>query len=91
MFNSDWPHSREIWETTMVTASTINRLSRAVDLLENRSQPRPWKVVQIRRNLDEDPDVARDRHYAVHPEDRDADVVIWKFFDDRATVDENRN
>jgi hypothetical protein len=75
----------------MVTASFINRLSRAVDLLENRSQPRPWKVVQIRRNLDEDPDVARDRHYAAHPEDRGADVVIWKFFDDRATVDENRN
>jgi hypothetical protein len=64
----------------MVTASTINRLSRAVDQIESRSQPRPWKVVQIRRNLYEDPDVARDRHYAVHPEDRDADVVIWKFF-----------
>ena len=64
----------------MVNASLITRLSHAVDQIESRIQPRPWKVVQIRRNLDEDPDVARDRHYAVHPEDRDADVVIWKFF-----------
>ena len=75
----------------MVTASFINRLSQAIDRIECRSQPRPWKVVQIRRDLDEDPDVARDRHYAAHPEDRGADVVIWKFFDDRATVDENQN
>ena len=34
----------------MVTASFISRLSRAVDLIEQRSQQnRPWKVVTVRR------------------------------------------
>ena len=75
----------------MVTASFINRLSQAVNRIESQRQPRPWKVVQIRRDIGEDEDVALDRHYAVHPEDRDADVVIWKFFDDKRTVDESRD
>jgi hypothetical protein len=66
----------------MVTVSFINRLSHAVDVIESRSQPRPWKVVTVRRRYDEDPDAARDRHYAAHPEDRDADVVIFEFYDD---------
>jgi hypothetical protein len=73
----------------MVTASFINRLSQAVDRIESQSQPRPWKVVQIRRDIGEDEGVARARHYAVHPEDRDADVVIWKFFDDEGAVDKS--
>ena len=65
----------------MVNASFINRLSQAVDRIESRSQPRPFKVVTVPRGYDEDPDKALDRHYAAHPEDRGADVVIWKFFD----------
>ena len=65
----------------MVTASFINRLSQAVDRIENEIQPRPWKVVQIYCGYDEDMDVARARHYAAHPEDRDADVVIRLFND----------
>jgi hypothetical protein len=66
----------------MVTTSFINRLSHAVDVIENRSQQgRPWKVVTVRRRYDEDPDAARDRHYAAHPEDRDADAVIFEFYD----------
>jgi hypothetical protein len=65
----------------MVTASLINRLSHAVDLIEQRSQQnRPWKVVTVRRSLKEDPDAALDRHYAAHPEDRGANVVIFEFF-----------
>jgi hypothetical protein len=41
--------------------SFINRLSHAVDLIENRSQQgRPFKVVQIRRGYDEDPDAELD-------------------------------
>jgi hypothetical protein len=75
----------------MVTASFINRLSQAVDRIESQSQPRLWKVVEIRRDIGEDEYVARDRHYAAHPEDRDADVVIWKFFDDQETTDESRD
>ena len=66
----------------MVTASCINRLSQAVDRIESQSQPRPFKVVTVRRGYDEDPDAARDRHYAAHPEDRGADVVIFEFYDD---------
>ena len=67
----------------MVTASFINRLSRAVDLIENRSQQdRPLKVVQVRRGYHEDGNVARDRHFTAHPEDRDANVVIFHFCDE---------
>jgi hypothetical protein len=61
-------------------ASLISRLSHAVELIEQRSQHRPWKVVTVRRNLKEDPDAARERHFAAHPEDRDANIVIFEFF-----------
>ena len=57
----------------MVTASFISRLSRAVDLIEQRSQQnRPWKVVTVRRGYNEDGDAAINRHYAARPEDRGA-------------------
>ena len=65
----------------MVTASFINRLSEAVERIESQSQPRQWKVVEVRRDPEEDTDAALERHFAAHPEDRDANVVIWKFFD----------
>ena len=75
----------------MVTASFINRLSHAIDLIEKRSQPaRPFKVVTVRRGYHEEPDVARDRHYAAHPEDREADVVIFEFYDDEGSASESR-
>jgi hypothetical protein len=74
----------------MVTASFINRLSEVVDRIESRSQPRPWKVATVRRGYHEDPDAARDRHYAAHPEDRGADVVIFEFYDDEGMADESR-
>ena len=64
----------------MVTASFISRLSRAVDLIEKRSQQnRPFKVVEVRCGRGEDRDAAQERHFAAHPEDPDADVVIFKF------------
>jgi hypothetical protein len=69
----------------MVTTSFISRLSQAVDRIENEIQPRPWKVVQIYCGYDEDMDVARARHYAAHPEDRGADVVIRLFNDPKGT------
>jgi hypothetical protein len=75
----------------MVSVSFLSKLSRAVDEIERRSEPRPWKVVQIPRGYDEDPEAARDRHFAAHPEDRDADVVIWHFLDDKETTDETRD
>jgi hypothetical protein len=76
----------------MVTVSFINRLSHAVDALENRGQRnRPWKVVTVRRGLKEDPDAALDHHYAVHPEDRGANVVIFEFYDDKETADESQD
>ena len=65
----------------MVNASLISRLSHAVDLIEQRSQQnRPWKIVTVRRGLHEDGNAARDRHFAAHPEDQDANVVIYNFF-----------
>ena len=30
----------------------------------------------------EDPDAALDRHFAAHPEDRGANIVIFEFYDD---------
>jgi len=76
----------------MVTVSFINRLSHAVDMIENRSQPgRPFKVVQVPRGYHEGPDAARERHFAAHPEDRDADIVIFEFYDDEGTVDESQD
>ena len=74
----------------MVTSSIINRLSHAIDQIEKRSQPaRPFKVVKIRRGWNEDPNVAAARHYAAHPEDRDADVGIFHFCDDEEVADQN--
>jgi hypothetical protein len=52
-------------------------------------QIRPWKVVTVRRGLKEDSDAARERHYAAHPEDRGANVVIFKFCDDEELADED--
>ena len=67
----------------MVNASLISRLSHAVDVIEQRSQQkRPWKTVMVRRGWKEDPDAALDRHFAAHPEDQDANVVIYNFFDE---------
>jgi len=60
-------------------------------VIENRSQQgRPWKVVKVRRRYDEDPDAARDRHYAAHPEDRGADIVIFEFYDEEELADESQ-
>jgi hypothetical protein len=65
----------------MVNVSLISRLSQAVDQIENRlKQNRPWKVVKVRRSKKEDPDAALDRHFAAHPEDEDANVVLFEFF-----------
>jgi len=76
----------------MVTASFINRLSHAVDLIEQRSQQnRPLKVVTVRRGFKEHPDAARDRHFAAHPEDRDANIVIFDFCDDEEMADKSQD
>ena len=67
----------------MVRASLISRLSHAVDLIEQQSkQNRPWKIVTVRRGLHEDGNAARDRHFAAHPEDRGANIVLFEFYDD---------
>ena len=76
----------------MVTTSFISRLSRAVDLIEQRSQQsRPWKVVTVRRGFKEDPDAARTRHFAAHPEEQDADIVIFDFCDDEEMAGESQD
>jgi hypothetical protein len=67
----------------MVNASLINRLSHAVDLIEQRiQQDRPLKIVTVRRGRKEDPDAAIDRHYAAHPEDRGANIVLFEFYEE---------
>jgi hypothetical protein len=73
----------------MVNASLISRLSQAVDQIENRlKQNRPWKVVTVRRGYHEDGNAARERHFAAHPEDRGADIVIFEFYKDEGRADE---
>jgi hypothetical protein len=75
----------------MVNASLISRLSHAVDEIEKRSrQNRPWKVVTVRRGLHEDGNAARDRHYAAHPEDRGANIVLFEFYEDEELADERQ-
>ena len=32
-----------------------------------------------------------DRHYAAHPEDRDANIVIFKFYDDEEMAGESQD
>ena len=72
----------------MVSASVISRLSQAVDQIEKRlKRNRPWKVVQVRCSYHEDRDAACDRHFAAHPEDRDANIVILKFYDEKMAVE----
>ena len=72
----------------MVTASLISRLSRAVDLIEQRSQQkRPLKVVKVRCGYHEHRDAACERHFAAHPEDRDANIVILKFYDEEMAAE----
>ena len=49
------------------------------DLLEKRRrQNRPMKVVEVQRRVGEDRDAAQERHFTAHPEDADADVVIFQ-------------
>jgi len=75
----------------MVNASLISRLSHAVDEIEKRSQQnRPWKIVTVRRGFREDGNVALDRHFSAHPEDRGANVVLFKFCDDEELADESQ-
>ena len=75
----------------MVNASFTSRLSQAVEQIEKRLQHnRPWKVVTVRRDLKEEQDTALERHFAAHPEDRGASVVIFKFFDDAEMADEGQ-
>ena len=44
----------------------------------------------VRRGLKEDPDAPRDRHFAAHPEDQDADIVIFEFYNDEEMSDESQ-
>ena len=61
----------------MATASLINRLSQAVDQIEKRlKQNRPQKIVTVQYGVGENSDAAKHRHFAAHPEDRDADIVV---------------
>ena len=64
----------------MVTASLISRLSHAIDLIEKRTKT----VVESRNGspwLSRGREAARERHFAAHPEDRGANIVIFEFYD----------
>ena len=53
-------------------------LERRLSKLEASISPScPQKVVTFRCFRDEDSDAARDRHFAAHPEDRDATIVVF--------------
>ena len=53
-------------------------LERQLSKLEASISPsRPQKFVTIRCFRDEDTDAAQDRHFAAHPEDRDATIVVF--------------
>jgi len=46
--------------------------------------------VTVRRGFREDGNAAVDRHYAAHPEDRGADIVIFEFYDEEELADESQ-
>jgi hypothetical protein len=53
-------------------------LERRLSKLEASILPsRPWKVMTVSCDRGEDRDAAIDRHLAAHPEDQDANVVIF--------------
>ena len=53
-------------------------LDKRLSKLEASISPsRPQKVVTIQCFRDEDSDAAQDRHFAAHPEDRDATIVVF--------------
>jgi hypothetical protein len=59
------------------------QMCETIDQIEKRlQQNRPLKVVTVRYGRDEDRNAAQDRHFAAHPEDRDADVVSSKLYDE---------
>ena len=63
----------------MANASLVSRLSQAVDQIEQRfKQNLPLKVITVLRRREENRDAAKDRHFTAHPEDRGADVVIFR-------------
>ena len=41
--------------------------------------------------IKKDPDAAEARHYAAHPKDRDANIVIFEFYDDEDVADERQD
>ena len=45
----------------------------------------------VRRGLGEDPDAALDRHFAAHPEQQDAEIVIFDFCFDEEMADESQD
>jgi len=47
--------------------------------------------VKVRRGFKEDPDAAKARHFAAHPEERDANIVIFKFCDDEEVAGESQD
>ena len=75
----------------MAHASLVKRLSQAVDQIEKRmQQKRPWKVVNVRCGYHEDRNAAQDRHFAAHPEDRGANIVLLDFCDDEEMAAERQ-
>jgi hypothetical protein len=59
-------------------------LSHAVELIEQRCQQnRQLKVVSVPCGLHEDRNAARDSHFAAHPEDRGANIVIFNLYDEK--------
>jgi hypothetical protein len=53
--------------------------------------PDRCQIVPPRMLFEEDGDAALDRHFAAHPEDRGADIVIFKFCDDEELADESQD
>ena len=47
--------------------------------------------MKVRRGFKEDPDAAKARHFAAHPEDRDANIVIFKFCDDEEMAGDSQD
>ena len=68
-------HGQPQWPTRPLSAGSPKRLTKSKS---GSSRTVRCKVVKVRRRREEDRDAAKDRHFAAHPEDRGADVVIFR-------------
>ena len=66
----------------------IERMRFHLELFDAPRERAKMLIRSVRRGYHEDGNAARDRHFAAHPEDRGANIVIFEFYKDEGRADE---